>query len=796
MATAARSRKAAKAASDNAIAVMRLGNSDDGTARTVIYIHGIGNKPAEAILTSQWDRALFGQRMGDKTRMAYWVNRRRHGPPTEEESDDEDHSVSPSTMRQFAARATDIDPDHEMLIKHLATGPAEEAFLREVRDHVEANVTQASVGAKGASNVVWDGLSWLFTGAFLRDVHDFFFDPAERTRMKQSLMDVVVPGGAPFVVISHSQGTMIAYDVLSELDPVKCPVKLFITLGSPLGLEPVLSRFYKWKKTKKLHVPPGVERWLNVANRGDVVSMDVDLRDEVKGDGFSNEVVDSPNQALQDDKHSATGYLRVAAVQTALRAAVGAAFMQPIGGQVIAADLVHALEMRPRDAVHPVLIELAETVSAVGNDITATREHLVGRLQALMGERETREPSQIEKLRHWIGIDLTRPEIEQLRTECSTLAIKQIWRNADKRALINRSGAIVQARPANLAYNAVGSGIVWAVLDTGIRADHPHFAGNGHGTTVSAVWDCTRSGTAPFALDPVHDAEAMDPNGHGTHVAGIIAGMLSVGKDDDQGETLGYAGMAPEATLVGFKVLDSAGMGQDAWIIKALDKVAEINESAGKLVIHGVNLSLGGYFDPSVFGCGHTPLCRELRRLWRQGVLVVLAAGNEGYAELRTSGGSSWPSNMDISIGDPANLEEAIAVGSTHRTSPHTYGVSYFSSRGPTADGRFKPDLVAPGEKIRSARHDWVAIANRSTGSDEVLPNTDASSLYVEMSGTSMAAPHVSGLLAAFLSVRREFIGEPERVKQILLEHCVDLGRDHYVQGRGMPNLIRMLAAT
>ncbi|MDQ3287117.1 MAG: S8 family peptidase [Pseudomonadota bacterium] len=791
MATA-KSRKAADAASRSAITVMHVEGPDDGAARTVIYIHGIGNKPAEATLTSQWDRALFGQRMGDKTRMAYWVNRRRHGPPTQEESDDEDHSVSPSTMRQFAARSTDIDPDHEMLIQQLATGPEEEEFLRDVRDHVEANVTQASVGAKGATNVVWDGLSWLFTGAFLRDVHDFFFDPAERKRMKQSLMDVIAPGGAPFVVISHSQGTMIAYDVLSGLDPVKYPVKLFVTMGSPLGLGPVLSRFYKWNKTRTLRVPPGVERWLNVANRGDVVSMDVDLRDEVVGEGFSNEVVDSPNRALQDDKHSATGYLRVAAVQSALRTAVGAAFMQPIGGQVIASDLVHALEMRPRDAVHPVLIELAEATSSVGTDITVTRDKLVGRLQALMGDREDGESPPIEKLHHWVGADLTRREIEQLRTEFSGLDIRRIWRNAEKRALINQSGAIVQARPAHQAYDAVGRGIVWAVLDTGICVDHPHFAAN---KTVSAVWDCTRSGDAPVALDLAHDGAAMDPNGHGTHVAGIIAGMLTV-QSDAKGEALCYAGMAPEAGLIGFKVLDGAGLGQDAWIIKALDKVAEINESAGKLVIHGLNLSLGGYFDPSVFGCGQTPLCRELRRLWRQGVLVVLAAGNEGYAELRTTGGSSWPSNMDISIGDPANLEEAIAVGSIHRTSPHTYGVSYFSSRGPTADGRFKPDLVAPGEKIRSARHDWASGSNGSSAPRGAPTQIDASSLYVEMSGTSMAAPHVSGLLAAFLSVRREFIGEPERVKQILLEHCVDLRRDHYVQGRGMPNLIRMLAAT
>ena len=65
--------------------------------------------------------------------------------------------------------------------------------------------------------------------------------------------------------------------------------------------------------------------------------------------------------------------------------------------------------------------------------------------------------------------------------------------------------------------------------------------------------------------------------------------------------------------------------------------------------------------------------------------------------------------------------------------------------------------------------------------------------LYVEMSGTSMATPHVSGILAAFLSIRREFIGFPDRVKTMLLKSCTDLARDPYMQGAGMPNLIRML---
>ena len=219
--------------------------------------------------------------------------------------------------------------------------------------------------------------------------------------------------------------------------------------------------------------------------------------------------------------------------------------------------------------------------------------------------------------------------------------------------------------------------------------------------------------------------------------------------------------MAPRCSLIGLKVLDDGGNGNDSWIIKALDLVAGMNEKAGKLVVHGLNLSLGGGFDPSAFGCGHTPLCQEIRRLWQQGVLVCLAAGNEGYAVLNGAEGEI-PTNMDLSIGDPANLEEAIAVGSVHKTNPHTYGISYFSSRGPTADGRRKPDVVAPGEKILSARHDWKgAAATRRRKIDD---------LYVAMSGTSMATPHVSGLLAAFLSLRREFIGYPDRVKAILME--------------------------
>jgi subtilisin family serine protease len=161
----------------------------------------------------------------------------------------------------------------------------------------------------------------------------------------------------------------------------------------------------------------------------------------------------------------------------------------------------------------------------------------------------------------------------------------------------------------------------------------------------------------------------------------------------------------------------------------------------------------------------------------------VLAAGNEGFASLSTSDGDSLQANMGMSIGDPANLEEAIVVGSVHKDSPHTYGTSFFSSRGPTADGRMKPDCVAPGERIFSVRSD----------APNVGANATFEQLYTEMSGTSMAAPHVSGLVAAFLSKRKEFMGRPDDVKRILLANCTDLDRQRSMQGAGMPNLVKML---
>jgi hypothetical protein len=134
-------------------------------------------------------------------------------------------------------------------------------------------------------------------------------------------------------------------------------------------------------------------------------------------------------------------------------------------------------------------------------------------------------------------------------------------------------------------------------------------------------------------------------------------------------------------------------------IIAAIDRIQTINNYGRNIRIHGVNMSVGYEFDPSWFACGQSPVCAEVNRLVRTGVVVVIAAGNTGYgvlnSEQRPTGGG-----MMVTINDPGNADLAITVGSTHREAPHTYGVSYFSSKGPTGDGRMKPDLVAPGELL------------------------------------------------------------------------------------------------
>ena len=200
----------------------------------------------------------------------------------------------------------------------------------------------------------------------------------------------------------------------------------------------------------------------------------------------------------------------------------------------------------------------------------------------------------------------------------------------------------------------------------------------------------------------------------------------------------------PRHRLYDFRVLAPTLKETEFAIIAALQYIRYINERNSYMTIHGANLSLSIPHDVRNYACGRTPICNECERLVNSGVVVVAAAGNRGYQNFETTEGL-FESYAAFSVTDPGNADGVITVGATHRSWPHTYGVSFFSSRGPTGDGRLKPDLVAPGERIRAP-----------------LPENQ----WGDLDGTSMAAPHVSGAAAMLMARYSEMIGQPRRIKQ------------------------------
>jgi len=410
--------------------------------------------------------------------------------------------------------------------------------------------------------------------------------------------------------------------------------------------------------------------------------------------------------------------------------------------------------------------------------------------------------------------------------------IYRIWPDFKLSRLIDRSVATVKADAALRSFGAAGTRITWAVIDSGIDSQHPHFAA--YDTLGGDVAELHRDFTQP-EIDPDLPAERRDAElksriagalrddlGHGTHVAGIIAGGIAEtaglksllqdkslavrvahGADSERDQFARperrevddvklLSGVAPRAKLVSLKVLSTdTAASTAANVLRALRYVrVEVNGEGKMQRIQGVNLSVGYEFDARWFACGQSPICVEVDRLVRSGVVVVVAAGNTGYGELASKEGIT-SAGLTLTINDTGNAELAITVGATHRDSPHTYGVSFFSSKGPTGDGRLKPDLVAPGERITSC-----AAGGHLESMGEVLSDVQATEIpaaYIDDSGTSMAAPHVSGAIAACLSIRREYIGRPEEIKRIFLDTATPLGRERYFEGRGLVDLMRAI---
>lgn len=299
-----------------------------------------------------------------------------------------------------------------------------------------------------------------------------------------------------------------------------------------------------------------------------------------------------------------------------------------------------------------------------------------------------------------------------------------------------------------------GTGIVVAVIDSGMNQSNDLTLNN------RIVYNQDFTGTIK-ANNNVKDAHnAPDLYGHGQHVAGIIA---STGKSSSCGDcTRALKGIAPGVTLVNLRALDENGMGTDSSVIAAIDQAIALKKS-GAYNIRVLNLSLGR---PVYESYTQDPLCQAVEQAWQSGIVVVVAAGNDGRDGYGT-------------IAAPANDPYVITVGAmkTMGTYPRTDDqIASYSAKGPTAiDYVVKPDLVAPGNQVVSL------LATNSTLSAEYPTNAVAQNYYQEgkpgpakkngpyftLSGTSMATPVVSAAAADLLQAHPELT--PDQVKARLM---------------------------
>lgn len=589
----------------------------------VVYVHGIGEHPSPDETKRQWDLATFGQGMGSKTEMAYWADLRdQQRRRTRNASDDGDELDLKSLVK-----STGIDSKNKDAVE----------FARALAEAVAGPQGEQEPRKKGVRKKILPlprfirrPIAAAFLRWFVRDTARYFFDERFRKAVKNKLRDAIAKTDEPFILVAHSQGSIAAFEVLTELSK-RPDVSLFVTIGSPLGIQEVQDLLTE--RGVALQVPPEVRAWHNFADRLDPVAIDAHLdsdfepRERKSQDGsVTHEPVrihdhmvvnERTKDLLRFNPHSSAGYLTHPDVRSIIHHAMG---FDSGGRFVVARDVAEGFIAPERR--QPVLIEvLHPEYPALGEEgeptVTRQREHeqntnsaalktLEGRIQHLKQEiqnevvkrakkrgiakQEAETEARVCALRKYVAARLTADEIDWLADGHASLNVYAVWRSAQKKKLLTRSHGPIKVDAARASYKAIGNDIVWAVLDTGARRDHPHFAAHG---TVLEVLDCTANSDTPDAI--VYDADT-DVDGHGTHVSGIIAG-------EGQAKGTPYQGIANRTKLRVYKVLDDDGYGEDAWIIKALDHIFRMNNEGTGLHLHGINLSLGGPFDASVYGC-------------------------------------------------------------------------------------------------------------------------------------------------------------------------------------------------
>lgn len=369
--------------------------------------------------------------------------------------------------------------------------------------------------------------------------------------------------------------------------------------------------------------------------------------------------------------------------------------------------LAVSMEEAAGDEPLSVIVRLHPTLRADSDEA----EYLVQRAAGPAVYRYTLLPA--------MAIQATSAQIEQL-TEDPT--VEMVWPDLPVHTMLDVSVPLVRA-PRVWEAGFTGQGVTIAIVDTGIDVEHPDFEGR-----IANTVDYTGEG-------------ADDNNGHGTHVASIAAGSgaASDGK---------YRGVAPEATILAAKVLRGDGRGRQSDVMAGIEWAVQ----QGAQVI---NLSLGG---PPVPCDGTDALSELVDAAVAAGAVVCVAAGNSGPTQ--------------STIGSPGCARRVITVGATVSAPSREYDeVANFSSRGPTADGRRKPDVVLPGVGIIAARAGGTSLG-------DVIDEH-----YTALQGTSMATPHATGVAALLLSANPDL--SPEQVKRRMVAGARTMHLDGNAQGAG-----------
>jgi serine protease AprX len=365
-----------------------------------------------------------------------------------------------------------------------------------------------------------------------------------------------------------------------------------------------------------------------------------------------------------------------------------------------------------------------------------------------------------------------RVSVSSLRLLAEDPEVESVSLDETIRVATDVATTSVGARSARASLNLDGGGVRVAVLDSGVAPVAGLGVSEGSPNGRIAAW--------VDLVDP-HPRGPTDPYGHGTHVAGIIAGD-EVEMHDPGAPAVLYGGVAPGAEIVSVRVLDRSGEGRTSDLIAGIDWVVDHADALG---IRVMNLSLG---HPIREAATTDPLVRACDRAWESGILVVVSAGNlgrdaTGYGTITSPGNSA----RALTVG--ALVDENTASRSDDL--PATY-----SSRGPTRfDGIVKPDLLAPGDDLVSLRapHSTLdrqfpdnRVGSRSRGAAEAE--------YFRLSGTSMSAAMVSG--AAALLFAADPALTPDTVKARLMLAAEKRSEDIFIRGAGALDVPAAIEAT